>query len=137
MVSARRAAWIFVGWGGLAAAASPGPGQILGTWRGESICTDRKVAPACKDEVVVFEFRPSPKPDTVHLQADKIVNGERGTMGEMDFAWDAGEGCWRSEFETPRAHGYWCLVVAGRELTGALRTLPERARVRRLTIRRD
>ncbi len=111
--------------------------EIVGTWRGESICIDRKVAPACTDEVVVFEFRRSPKPGTVSLQADKIVNGERRKMGELEFAWDAGEGCWRSEFETPRTHGYWCLVVDGREVTGTLRTLPERAQVRRLSVRRD
>ena len=27
---------------------------FLGTWRGTSTCVDRELAPACKDEIVVY-----------------------------------------------------------------------------------
>jgi hypothetical protein len=33
-----------------------GPAQLIGVWRGTSICTDRVAAPACHDETVVYEF---------------------------------------------------------------------------------
>ena len=58
-------------------------------------CTDRVVAPACNDEVVVYVFSQGQDTDTVHWQADKIVNGERGTMGEFDLRFDPAEACWR------------------------------------------
>ena len=111
--------------------------NLLGTWRGSSICTDRVAAPACKDEVVVYDVRPSDKTGVAKLAADKVVDKQRVPMGELEFAYDKGEGCWRSEFETPRAHGVWCLVVKGKEMTGTLRVLPARSIVRRVQLRRD
>ena len=111
--------------------------SFLGTWRGSSTCTDRVAAPACKDEVVIYDVRPSDKAGVAKLAADKVVDTQRVPMGELEFAYDKGEGCWRSEFETPRAHGVWCLVVKGKEVTGTLRLLPAGSIVRRVQLRRD
>ena len=36
-------------------AAGPDGDAILGVWRGSSLCTDREVAPACKDEQVRYD----------------------------------------------------------------------------------
>ena len=47
---------------GQAAAKTPGPAELIGTWRGTSTCTDRVAAPACNDETVVYEFSAGPKP---------------------------------------------------------------------------
>jgi hypothetical protein len=110
---------------------------FLGTWRGTSLCVNRELAPACKDETVVYEVQPARKPGTVTLKADKIVDGKREPMGDLDFAYDAAEGCWRSEFETPRVHGVWCLVVEGDGLKGSLRVLPQNASVRDVQLKRD
>ena len=30
--------------------------EIVGTWQGTSTCTDRVAAPACSDEVAVYEI---------------------------------------------------------------------------------
>src|SRR6185295_16812892 len=54
----------------------------MGVWRGASTCTDRVAAPACHDEVVVYEFTAGAKAGTVHWKADKIVDGQRQPMGE-------------------------------------------------------
>jgi len=81
---------------------APSPTQLLGTWRGTSTCTDRVAAPACNDEVVVYEFTKGVKPGTVHWAADKVVNGKREPMGEMDVAYDKTEECWKAEFSSPR-----------------------------------
>jgi len=107
-------------------------GDFLGSWRGTSTCVNRKVAPACKDETVVYDVRPSDKPKTALLDAYKIVDGQRLPMGELEFVYSDKEGCWRSGLSTPRVQGTWCLVVEGRSLTGTLRVMPENVDVRKV-----
>jgi hypothetical protein len=110
---------------------------FLGTWRGSSTCTDRVAAPACQDEVVVYEVRKTDRVGVAKVAADKVVEKQRIPMGEFEFAYDKGEGCWRSEFETPRAHGVWCLIVQGKQMAGALRLLPGGETVRKVQLRRE
>src|SRR5262245_32002557 len=92
--------------------------EFLGTWRGTSTCANGAIATACKDEIVVYEVRPSETPQAALLKADKIVDGQRVPMGELEFVYNEKEGCWRSEFNTPRVHGVWCLVIEGPDMTG-------------------
>ena len=123
---------------GSARAAEKGDlGEFLGTWRGTSTCVNRQIAPACKDETVVYDVRRSDKPQTATLKADKIVDGQRVPMGEFDFVYDAKEGCWRSEFSTPRFHGAWCLKVQDKAMTGSLLDLPGKVEVRQVQLKRD
>jgi hypothetical protein len=119
------------------AASTHDPSEIVGTWRGTSVCTDRVAAPACNDEVVVYEITPGAKAGTVHWQADKIVNGERGTMGEMDLAYDTGDACWRGEFSSPRVRSVWCLAVDGKRMTGSAWVLPGKEKIRKVDARKD
>src|SRR5262245_61795869 len=111
--------------------------EFLGKWRGTSTCVNRNIAPACKDETVVYEVRTSEKPKTAVLKASKIVNGQQLPMGELEFVFSDEEGCWRSEFSTPQVHGVWCLVVDGRSMTGSLRVMPENADVRKVQVVHD
>jgi hypothetical protein len=123
-----------------AASEQPSPSDItalLGTWRGSSTCTDRVAAPACQDEVVVYDVRRADKAGVVTLAADKVVDGQRLPMGEFDFTYDQKERCWRTEFQTPRVHAAWCLVVAGTQMTGTLRLLPGGETVRKVQLRRE
>jgi hypothetical protein len=108
-----------------------------GVWRGTSTCTDRLAAPACRDEVVVYEFTPGAKPGTVRWKADKIVDGQRQPMGELELAYDAPAACWMAEFSSPRVHSVWCLAVDGVRLTGTARVLPGSQIVRKLDARKD
>lgn len=122
------------------AASAAGTGDLshfLGTWRGTSTCVNRQVAPACNDETVVYEVERSDKPQTAIVKADKIVDGKRLPMGDLEFVYNAKEGCWHGEFTTPRAQGVWCLVVDGTNLTGSLRVLPENAEVRKVELKRE
>src|SRR5262249_3681888 len=118
-------------------ASAPGPEQLTGTWRGTSICTDRVAAPACQDETVVYEFKPGLQPGTVHWVADKVVNGKREPMGEFDLTYDKAEGCWKSEFTSPRVKVVWRLSAAGRCLTGTARLLPGNETVRKVDARKQ
>jgi hypothetical protein len=121
----------------LAAPVAAGTAAPLGVWRGTSTCTDRVAAPACRDEVVVYEFKVGAKAGTVHWQADKVVDGERQTMGEMDLAYDAELACWKGEFVSPRVHSVWCLVVDGAHMTGTAWVLPGKQTIRKIDVRRD
>jgi hypothetical protein len=121
--------------GGLSASApaDPKPSELFGTWRGTSTCTDRVAAPACNDEVVIYEFTAGSKPGSVLWKADKVINGQREPMGEFELVYDAAERCWSAEF---RARFVWCLVVDGAHLTGTGRMLPGKQITRRVDVRR-
>lgn len=110
--------------------------SLLGVWRGTSTCTDRVAAPACHDEVVVYELTAGAPHGTVHWKAEKVVDGQRAPMGEMDLVYDAGEACWKAEFESPRVHSVWCLTVDGAHMTGTGRLLPGKQTIRKIDVRR-
>jgi hypothetical protein len=112
--------------------------EIVGTWSGSSVCADRQAAPACNDEKVVYEINAtSGKPNTVSVNADKVVDGKRVSMGVLEFTRDTKDGSWSSEFDTPRSHAVWRLTVNGTTLTGTLTLLPSKAMVRKVDLRRD
>jgi hypothetical protein len=115
----------------------PDPAQLIGTWRGTSTCSDRAAAPACQDETIVYEFTGGPQPGTVHWVADKIVNGKREHMGELDLTYDKAESCWKVEFTSPRVKIVWRLSVAGPRLTGTARLLPGNETVRKVDARKQ
>src|SRR5215471_8369511 len=116
---------------------SPSAAELIGTWRGTSICTDRVVAPACTDETAAYDFTPGSKPGTVHWIADKVVNGQRVRMGESDVTYDTAEACWKTEIKGPRSTSVWCVSVDGAHLTGAARLLPGNQTFRKLDLRRQ
>lgn len=127
----------FMALGAPAAPADHNPSELIGTWRGTSTCSDRTAAPACRDEVVVYDFTIGAKPGTVHWKADKIVNGQRETMGEMDLAYDTADACWAAEFSSPRVRIVWCLVVEGAHLTGTGRHVPGNETVRKIDLKKE
>jgi hypothetical protein len=111
--------------------------ELIGVWRGSSVCTDRIAAPACKDEIVVYAFSPASNPEIVHWTADRVVDGKRHPMGEFDLAYDRSDACWRAEFTSPRVHMVWCVTVEGTELKGTAWLLPGKQIVRKIEARRD
>ena len=124
-----------------AAPAAPGGrarDEIVGTWRGSSLCTDRQAAPACKDEQVIYEISATPgKADTVTVKADKVVDGKREPMGAHDLTRDASDGGWTTEYETPRVHFTWRLTVTGKKMQGAMTLVPSKAVVRKMDLLKD
>src|SRR5260221_6778586 len=112
--------------------------EIVGTWRGSSVCVDRQAAPACSDEQVVYEIRGMPgKPNMVTVKADKIVDGKRVPMGDLDFTHEAKSSTWITEFENARVHALWRLAVKGPTMTGTTILLPSKAVVRRMDLRKS
>jgi len=113
------------------------PSELAGTWRGTSACTDRVAAPSCRDETVVYDFTPGVKPGTLKWKADKVVDGKREPMGELELAYDSREKCWAAEFGSPRVQSRWCLTVEGTHLTGTGRLLPGKQMIRKIDARKD
>lgn len=135
----RRAAgaFVFLAVAAILRAGAP-TAEILGTWNGTSTCVRSPEFPACHDEVVVYEFREAASGGgAVTLAAYKIVDGEKGLMGEMDFTHDAKQGAWLSEFQNARFHGVWTFVVKGDEISGTLVDLPSKHLVRNVAVRRQ
>ena len=110
--------------------------ELIGQWEGTSVCTDRVVAPACHDEVVVYDFTAGASPDTVHWKADKIVDGKRQPMGEFDLTYDRDDACWKAEFKSSRAHFVWCVTATGSQLNGVGWGMPGKKVVRRIDAHR-
>ena len=116
----------------------PGPEQLIGLWRGTSLCTDRVAAPACQDETIVYEFKSGTQPGVVSWAADKVVNGKRESMGDpLDLTFDNTEKCWKVEFTSPRVKVVWRFAVDGRHLTGTARLLPGNETVRKVDARKQ
>ena len=113
------------------------PAELIGTWSGTSVCTDRVAAPACKDETVVYEFTQRKETGIVHWEADKVVDGKREPMGGFDLEYDATEHCWKAQFVSPRVRMVWRVVVAGDRLTGSATMLPGGEKVRRIEAKRN
>jgi len=108
------------------------PPSLVGEWHGTSLCVDRVLAPACKDEVVVYRFTPAGK-DTVRCAAFKIVGGEEQWMGDLDFTPRGRAGTdWLCDMKNARYHGHWRFHVADSLLTGALIDVPTQKQVRRV-----
>lgn len=121
-----------------AAVAAPAPkAEILGFWKGDSICAKVKAAEFCRDEAVAYNFVDLPEqPTTVSLKAAKIIDNHVQPMYAIYFNYRPDERRWASEFTRGKTHGLWSYVVHGDELTGTLVLLPELTVVRNVTAKR-
>lgn len=107
----------------LAVAAGAGRGNaqatpaslVIGTWRGTSLCTVRPSA--CNDEHVVYRVTQLGAPDSVSLDARKIVNGREDEMGVLRCG-VAGQ---PPQITCAQPNGVWRLAVRGDSLVGDLR----------------
>src|SRR5262245_39122182 len=110
---------------------------FVGTWRGTSTCVNREFAPACQDEVVVYDVARTDKPGAAHLKAYKIVDGEKGLMGESDFTFDEKKGCWTSEFRNAKVHIVQCLTIDGTTMAGRMNDVATGTKIREMALTRD
>ena len=115
----------------------PSPAAFLGTWQGTSTCVDLKVAPACHDEVVVYDVVRAEKAGSLTVKADKVVDGKRLPMGDLEFTYSPPpDACWRSDAKSARFHSVWCLKVQGDRASGTLRRFEDNAVIRVIELKR-
>ena len=112
--------------------------KLIGDWSGESICVNKDKFPACKDEVVVYHItKVADKENTVHLSADKIVNGKPEFMGEFDFVFDAKRNTLIAEFKNERVHLSLEFTVKDDVIEGGIFSIPDRTQSRRISVKKD
>lgn len=123
----------------IAMSTTPSPAdEIRGVWKGTSTCVNKVKFPACYDEVVIYTVAVVKDSTTqVELTADKIVNGERQTMGVMTFTYHAKEHSWLSELDNGRVHALWSFVIHGKSITGTLVDVPSKDLIRNISVARE
>lgn len=124
----------------LGASRPPAPprAEILGRWRGTSICVAAPWNAACKDEVIIYRFVAIPDDTTrVLLHAFKLVNGVEDLMGDLPCSFDADSGAWLAPFANGRVSLVWSYRTHGDSLTGQVVLLPERRIGRHVAAVRD
>jgi hypothetical protein len=104
---------------------------IVGQWQGESLCTNRDVAPSCKDEKTRYTCTRAQGSKKIHMVADKLVNGEFASMGDLDFDYVPAERRWKCEL--PGAHAVWSFSVDGDRLSGTLIDVPTGKQTRKVS----
>ncbi len=110
--------------------------SFIGTWHGSSICADPQKDRACKDEEVVYVVKEiNSVPDTVEMEAFKIINGKRVSMGLLRPGYSRNSNLWRYELDT-RVHAEWSFQVNGSKLIGTLKELPSRRLIRNVNASR-
>jgi hypothetical protein len=111
--------------------------ELLGRWRGESICVKADWNQACHDEIAFYDVVPGARPGHVLLHGYKVVNGENQLMGDLDFAYDAGLHAWAAEFRNARVHIRWTFEVRGTTLEGRVVDLPSQRVARNVRVSRE
>jgi hypothetical protein len=97
---------------------------VFGSWRGRSRCIVRPSA--CTDEVVVYRIaRRGAVPDSVTLDARKLVNGQEQQMGVLECRLERPA----AQLDCVMPNGVWQFTVRGDSLTGELR-LPDNTKYR-------
>ena len=114
----------------LSVARRPTDDDVIGTWRGDSLCVSGRGA--CVDEKVIYYISATASSARVSIRADKIVDGQAITMGTAEWQYDADHHT--LTWETPRQT--WLLRVAGKSIEGTL-TLADKTVVRRMTLKRE
>jgi hypothetical protein len=111
--------------------------EILGLWKGKSVCTTVEGNEFCKDETVVYNFVDIPsQPATVTLKAARVVDGTLQRTFDLYFTYRPDERRWACEFERGKGRAMWSFAVEGDGLTGTAALLPELTIVRIVTAKR-
>jgi len=112
--------------------------EIVGIWKGASICTKVEGNEFCHDETVVYTVVDVPgQPATVALKAARMVGESEQAMYALYFTYRPESGSWTSEFERPRFKGVWAYVVHGDDMTGTATLVPSGKIVRNVSATRE
>ena len=120
------------------AATAPAPKEeILGLWKGTSICTKVEGNEFCRDETVVYNFvEVADRPQTVGLKAARVIDDSVQPMYELYFTYRPDTRDWSCEFTRPNFRGVWTYVVHGDDMTGTATLSPSLKVVRNVAVKR-
>ena len=108
--------------------------NIIGLWHGHSICVDRNMDTACKDEEVVYECTGGVASfDSVRLKASKYIWRSLEPMGEIDLTYNPSVKNWTAEYHT-RLKIRWSFTVRDSIMNGTLTELPSMRLIRTVQV---
>ena len=90
-------------------------GGPVGTWKGESHCTVKPSS--CQEETVVYYISRASTGAKLVMKANKVVDGEEVSMGDLECAW--ADPSHTLTCEMPR--GTWSFTVSGDSMAGTLK----------------
>jgi hypothetical protein len=94
---------------------TPAESDVIGDWRGDSICQVRKSA--CHDEDSLYHVsKLRDKPAWFSMKLDKIVAGKPVTTGTMECSYDSAKSALTCEFPRGSMH----FSVQGEKMTGTM-----------------
>jgi hypothetical protein len=130
---------VLLSWLGMTQGAVPGhpTSELVGRWRGPSICTKADWNAACHDEDAFYDASEGVAPGHVLLKGYKVIDGKPQYMGDLDFAFDASEKAWVAEFSGPHLQSRWIFEVSGNELHGQAVVLPSKQVSRTIHVTRQ
>jgi hypothetical protein len=122
----------------LPAVQEPSPAaQVIGSWRGTSICIKADWNRACHDEVIVYRFAAvGSRPDSVVLHAFKVLGDSLDWMGDLPLGYDRTSRLWQGDFANSRVHVRWSYAVEGQSLTGKVVDLSNGRKARDVVAKR-
>ena len=111
--------------------------EILGLWKGTSVCAKVEGNEFCHDETVIYNFIDVPsRPTTVALKAGRIIDGSFVRTYDLFFNYRPEKSSWSCEFDQGEVHAVWEYVVSADGMTGTAKLLPELKVVRSVTAKR-
>lgn len=122
--------WLFALPFGIQQTAPWAGNRFIGTWHGTSTCVDPGRDTACKDEEVVYVVKGIRSvQDSVEMEAFKLINGKRVSMGAMSLGYSQRTDVWSFELAT-RVHALWSFQVKDSSVDGTLVELPSKRMIR-------
>ncbi|HWW59778.1 MAG TPA: hypothetical protein VN181_00290 [Thermoanaerobaculia bacterium] len=107
--------------------------ELIGTWKGTSLCTG--VRAACHDETVVYHVTRAGG-DRVAIAMNKIVDGEEQNMGTIEFQAAAKSRRLTATYDSGRVKSRWAFQWTANELRGTAADVPSGRIVRNIVLRR-
>ena len=104
---------------------------VVGTWEGESVC---QVPKPCTTEHVIYEITGAGA-EKITIKADKVVNGEREWMGDLQCSWAEKDLRLNCPMEG-RMPADWAFELKGDTLTGTLVMREEKKLFRKIEVKR-
>lgn len=109
--------------------------DVVGNWEGESICVNLKVAPACKNEHVIYHISSvANKSNQVQVNADKVVNKVPVPMGEITLTINGKASTLSSDMTYNGNRLLWDFEVKGDRMNGTLRN-GDKVVIRRISLK--
>jgi hypothetical protein len=94
---------------------SQGNKNIVGRWKGMSICQVKNSS--CHDENVIYHISARKAPDSFYIQANKIVNGVEEDMGTLAAVYDTAKHLLTAHY---REDDIWEFKINGEQMNGTL-----------------